>query len=260
MSRPQPLVAGNWKMNGLVADLAEIEAMRDAVEAGRAGRAEVLVCPPAGLLMAAAKIAAGSALRIGGQTCRAEIAGAHTGDVSAAMLKDLGADYVILGHSERRASYAETNAAVRVRARAALDAGLSVIVCVGETKSEREAGSAQAVVGRQLLGSLPAQGDPSRLTVAYEPIWAIGTGLTPTLDDVAAMHRFIRAEVCRVMPAGADGMRLLYGGSVRPRNAAELMAIPDIDGSLVGGASLDVNDFMAIAGVYREEDEAASGA
>ena len=120
--------------------------------------------------------------------------------------------------------------------------------------------SAQAVVGRQLLGSLPAQGDPSRLTVAYEPIWAIGTGLTPTLDDVAAMHRFIRAEVCRVMPAGADGMRLLYGGSVRPRNAAELMAIPDIDGSLVGGASLDVNDFMAIAGVYREESEAASSA
>ncbi len=260
MSRPQPLVAGNWKMNGLVADLAEIEAIRDAVEAGGAGSAEVLICPPASLIMAAAKIVDGSALRIGGQTCRSEISGAHTGDLSAAMLRDAGASFVILGHSERRASYAETNAAVRVRALSALDAGLSVIICVGETKTERDGGHAQAIVGRQLLGSLPARGDAHRLTVAYEPVWAIGTGVTPTAADVAAMHHFIRGEVERLIPTGGSQIRLLYGGSVRPRNAAELMGIPDVDGSLVGGASLDVDDFMAIAGVYRQEGRATASA
>jgi triosephosphate isomerase len=260
MARPQPLVAGNWKMNGMLADLAEIEAMRDAVEAGGAGRAEVLICPPATLIVAAAKLVQGSRLKIGGQSCRSEISGAYTGDISAAMLKDAGASYVILGHSERRAGYGETNAAVRARATSALDLGLSAIICVGETKTERDAGRATAVVGRQLLGSMPANPDPSRLIVAYEPVWAIGTGVTPTSADVAAMHRFIRGEVERLVPTGGAAIRLLYGGSVRPRNAADLMAIADVDGGLIGGASLDVDDFMAIAGVYREDIQAAASA
>ncbi|WP_158807630.1 triose-phosphate isomerase [Beijerinckia sp. L45] len=260
MARPQPLVAGNWKMNGMLADLAEIEAVRDAVDAGGGGGAEVLICPPATLIVAAAKLVQGSRLKIGGQTCRSEISGAHTGDVSAAMLKDAGATYVILGHSERRASYGETNAAVRARAISALDLGMSAIICVGETKAEREAGRATSIVGRQLLGSVPAHPDPSRLVIAYEPVWAIGTGLTPTNADVAAMHRFIRGEIERLVPAGGSDVRLLYGGSVRPRNAAELMAIADVDGGLIGGASLDVDDFMAIAGVYREDVKAAASA
>ena len=183
MARPQPLVAGNWKMNGMVADLREIQAIRDAVEGGDAGRAEVLICPPATLILAAAKIAQGTELKIGGQSCRSEIAGAHTGDVSAAMLRDAGASYVILGHSERRASYGETNAAVRVRAAAVVEIGLSAIICVGETKADRDAGRALEVVGRQLLGSIPANVDWHRLILAYEPIWAIGTGITPTIDD-----------------------------------------------------------------------------
>ena len=256
--RPQPLVAGNWKMNGLLSDLGEIEAMRDAVEAGGAGSAEVLICPPATLIGAAAAIVRGTALKIGGQTCRSESCGAHTGDVSAAMLRDAGASYVILGHSERRASYGETNAAVRARAVSVIEAGLSAIICVGETKAEREAGRALAVVGRQLLGSIPAHPDPTRLVIAYEPVWAIGTGITPTIADVAAMHRFIRGEVERLVPTGGNQIRLLYGGSVRPRNARELMSVADVDGGLIGGASLDVDDFMGIAGVYREDVRAAA--
>ena len=258
--RPQPLVAGNWKMNGLMGDLDEIAAIRDAVEAGGAGIAEVLICPPATLIASAAALVAGSSLKIGGQTCRSEISGAHTGDISAPMLRDAGASYVILGHSERRASYAETSAAVRARAVTAVEAGLSVIICVGETKVERNAGRAFAVVGRQLLGSIPAHPDPRTLVVAYEPVWAIGTGITPTTADVAAMHRFIRGEIERLVPAGGGDIRLLYGGSVRPRNAAELMSVGDVDGGLIGGASLDVDDFMGIAGVYREEKRAAASA
>ncbi|MDR3463036.1 MAG: triose-phosphate isomerase [Beijerinckiaceae bacterium] len=254
--RPQPLVAGNWKMNGLIADLGEIEAVRDAVVAGRAGRAEVLICPPATLIAAAAKIAQGTALKIGGQTCRSESCGAHTGDISAAMLRDAGASYVILGHSERRASYGETNAAVRARAVSAAQAGLTAIICVGETKADRDAGRAFSVVGRQLLGSIPVNPDVERLVIAYEPIWAIGTGLTPTIQDVAAMHRFMRAEVDRLVHSDAGAIRLLYGGSVRPRNAAELMAAEHVDGALIGGASLDADDFMAIANVYLRDAEA----
>lgn len=252
IGRPQPLVAGNWKMNGLRTDLGEIEAMRDAVAAGWAGPAEVLVCPPATLIAEAARIAEGSNLKIGGQTCRSETCGAHTGDLSAAMLRDAGASYVILGHSERRASYAETNTAVRARAIAAAEAGLTAIVCVGETKAEREAGRAYSVIQRQLLGSIPVNPQAGRLIVAYEPIWAIGTGLTPTLEDVAAMHDFMRAEVERLVHTGGDAVRLLYGGSVRPRNAADLMNVDNVDGALVGGASLDASDFMAIASVYRD--------
>jgi triosephosphate isomerase len=249
--RPRPLVAGNWKMNGLKSDLTEIEKIRAAVEAGAAGEAEVLVCPPTTLMAAAADIARGSALKIGGQNCHKAEYGAHTGDISPAMLKDAGAAYVILGHSERRADHAETNAAVKRKAVSAMGAGLKVIVCVGETKADRDAGRELTVVGRQLLASLPMETDARMLVVAYEPIWAIGTGVTPTAADVAEMHRFMRLEIGRMFPADGGSIRLLYGGSVKPSNAAELLGVVNVDGALVGGASLKAEDFMKIAGVYR---------
>lgn len=248
--RPQPLVAGNWKMNGLKADLAQIRAMREAIESGAAGDAEVLVCPPTTLIAAAADIARGSPLKIGGQNCHKAESGAHTGSISPGMLMDAGASYVILGHSERRADHNETNAAVKVKAVTAFAAGLSSIICVGETKADRDERRAMTVVGRQLQGSLPANTDASNLVVAYEPIWAIGTGVTPTPRDIAEMHMFIREEVGRLVPNGAS-IRLLYGGSVKPDNAADLLAVPNVDGALVGGASLDAKDFMAIASYYQ---------
>ena len=250
MSRPRPLVAGNWKMNGVSVDLIEIAGIRDAVEAGRAGAAEVLVCPPATLLRAAAELAMGSALRIGGQNCHSARAGAHTGDIAPGMLLDAGATYVILGHSERRADHGETNVAVRAKAAAAMAAGLTAIVCVGETKADRDAEQALTVVRRQLQGSIPAQAGAGRLVIAYEPIWAIGTGVTPTRADVGEMHAFIRSELRRFFPEGGEGVRLLYGGSVKPDNAADLMGVADVDGALVGGASLKARDFMGIAEVY----------
>ena len=246
---PRPLVAGNWKMNGMKAALSEIAAIRDAVAAGRAGRAQVLVCPPVSLIFGAAAACAGSALAIGGQDCHFAASGAHTGDISAEMLADAGATFVIVGHSERRADHGESNELVRAKAQAGLRAGLGVIVCVGETRAEREAGRAEAVVGAQLAGSLP---DTSgAMVIAYEPVWAIGTGLTPTASDVAAMHAFIRAQLLHLLPASGAGLRILYGGSVKPGNAGELMGIANVDGALVGGASLTCQDFMGIAGVYR---------
>lgn len=250
MARPRPLVAGNWKMNGLKADLGEVRKIRDAVTGGSLG-AEILVCPPATLIGAVAEIARGSDLKVGGQNCHREDKGAHTGDIAANMLTDLGASYVILGHSERRADHGETNVAVRRKAVAALGAGLSVIICVGETKSDRDEGQATMVVGRQLLGSLPAGNDAGRIVVAYEPIWAIGTGVTPTADDIADMHGFMREEMLKLFPEGGETVRLLYGGSVKPDNAAELMAVDNVDGALVGGASLKAKDFLEIADVYR---------
>ncbi len=240
-------------MNGLRAELSEVAAIRDAVEAGRAGRAEVLVCPPATLLRAAADLARGSALRIGGQNCHRATSGAHTGDIAPGMLVDAGASYVILGHSERRADHGETNVAVRAKAVGAMEAGLTAIICVGETKADRDAEHALAVVRRQLQGSLPVGTGPRRLVVAYEPIWAIGTGVTPTRGDVEEMHAFIRSELRRFYPEGGEMVRLLYGGSVKPGNAAELMGVANVDGALVGGASLKAADFMAIAGAYRAD-------
>lgn len=249
--RPQPLVAGNWKMNGLKAELAEIRKIRDAVEAGAAGESEVLVCPPVTLLAAAADIARGSRLKVGAQNCHKLEYGAHTGDISPAMLIDAGASYVILGHSERRADHGETNVAVKRKAVSAMGAGLNVIICVGETKADRDSGRELTVVGRQLQGSLPTGTDTGLLVVAYEPIWAIGTGVTPTAADIADMHLFIREETGRLFPGSGATIRLLYGGSVKPSNAAELLADPNVDGALVGGASLKADDFMKIAGVYR---------
>jgi triosephosphate isomerase (TIM) len=248
--RLRPLVAGNWKMNGRVADLAEIAAIRAAVAAGEAGGAEILVCPPATLLLEAARLCAGSPVAVGAQDCHPAESGPHTGDISAEMLRDAGASYVIVGHSERRAGHAESDALVRAKAMAGLRAGLGVILCVGETEAERAAGVAQERVAAQLKASLPDQAE--HLVAAYEPVWAIGTGITPTARDVAEMHAHLRRCLRQHWPDSGVKVRVLYGGSVKPANALELLTIEDVDGTLVGGASLKAREFMAIASVYRK--------
>ena len=237
------LAAGNWKMNGSRAALAEMAAL---VAAHPAPGCEMLLCPPATLVAAAAAQAAGSALRIGGQDCHAKPSGAHTGDISAAMLKDAGASHVILGHSERRADHGETNALVKAKAEAALAVGLIAVVCLGETEAQRDAGATLALCGSQLHGSIPTGATAANLVVAYEPVWAIGTGRTPTLEQIAEVHGFLRAELVKALGEDGHGMRLLYGGSVKPSNAAEIFAVADVDGALVGGASLKAADFGAI--------------
>lgn len=247
-TRPRPLVAGNWKMNGLVASAAELDAMAS----GDAGRAELLICPPFTLVSGFAARMAGKPLAIGGQDCHAKASGAHTGDVSAEMLRDAGASYVIVGHSERRTDHGETDATVKAKAGAALRAGLVAIVCIGETRAEREAGRTLEVVGVQLAGSLPDGATGATVVIAYEPVWAIGTGLTPTADDVKIVHQFIRARLVDRLGDEAHRIRILYGGSVKPSNAAELLGVEDVDGALVGGASLKAADFLGIAGAaYR---------
>jgi triosephosphate isomerase len=247
----RPLVAGNWKMNGVRKSLVEAASICEAVAAGGAGKAEVVVCPPATLLMAAARICEGTQVEVGGQDCDAEASGAFTGDISAEMIKDTGASYVILGHSERRAGHHETDKIVCAKAKAALRAGLAAIICVGETRADREAGDAFSIVGVQLAGSIPENSPPGQIVIAYEPVWAIGTGLTPTPDDIAEMHGFIRGRVNQQLPGQGASLRILYGGSVRPANAAELLSVEEVDGALVGGASLSSAEFMAIAGVNR---------
>jgi len=245
----RPLVAGNWKMNGLAASLVEIEAMRRGSDEGEAGPAELAVCPPFTLLAQAAWKLRGGTLSLGAQDCRPEASGAFTGDVSAPMIKDAGATYVIVGHSERRTLHNESNALVRAKAEAAINAGLIPIICVGETSAEREAGQAAAVVIRQLRESLPPSGETA--VIAYEPVWAIGTGLTPTTTDISQVHNGIRELLADFYgPRGAK-TRLLYGGSVKPDNAREILLLDNVDGALVGGASLKAADFLAIAAAYR---------
>jgi triosephosphate isomerase len=234
------LVAGNWKMNGLLADGTALARELAQRRAGVPPACELLVCPPASLLASLAGVLAGSGIALGGQDCHAAEKGAYTGDLSAEMLRDAGCSHVIVGHSERRQAHGESDAQVRAKAAGAWRAGLVAIVCVGETRAEREAGAALAVVAAQLAGSVPEGASADRLVVAYEPVWAIGTGLTPTMGDVADMHAAIR-------PRLPTGTRILYGGSVNPRNAAEILALPDVDGALVGGASLKADDFWAIA-------------
>jgi len=246
----RPLVAGNWKMNGLTASLAELKAMREAVDAGKAGAAELAVCPPATLLAQAAWALKGGKVSLGAQDCHAKDSGAFTGDIAAPMIKDAGAQYVIVGHSERRQYHGETDAAVKAKAEAALKSGLTAIVCVGETRAEREAGKAIEVVSTQVRGSLPPGGAPETVVVAYEPVWAIGTGLTPTPGDVAEVHAAIRKLLGEVYGAAGAKLRILYGGSVKPSNAKELLGLANVDGALVGGASLKAVDFMAIAATY----------
>ncbi len=236
------LAAGNWKMNGLTASLAEIRALGAAHPAPRC---EVLICPPATLVAAMAE-ATGEEIQIGGQDCHAEASGAHTGDISAAMLADAGASYVIVGHSERRADHGETDADVAAKARAAHTAGLTAIICVGETEAQRDAGETLAVIGGQLSGSLPGTATPANTVIAYEPVWAIGTGRTPTLEQIGEVHGFLRAELVKRFEGAAKEVRLLYGGSVKPSNASDIFAVPDVDGALVGGASLKAEDFGPI--------------
>jgi triosephosphate isomerase (TIM) len=239
MPERKRLVAGNWKMNGLSGDgLALARAVAERARA--AHRCDLLVCPPATLLAAVGQALAGGPVAVGGQDCHAEAKGAYTGDISAAMLRDAGCSHVILGHSERRHGHGESDAVVRAKVVAAWRAGLVAIVCVGETRVEREAGSAEPIVAAQLAGSLPEGADGGRLVIAYEPVWAIGTGLTATLDDIVAMHGAIR----RRLPAA---VRILYGGSVNPGNAAQILSLADVGGALVGGASLKADDFWAIA-------------
>lgn len=237
------LAAGNWKMNGTTAALDEMRAL---LAAHPAPACEMLLCPPATLIAQAAYHTKGKALHIGGQDCHAKASGAHTGDISAAMLKDAGASHVILGHSERRADHAETNAQVKAKAEAALAAQLIAIVCLGETEAQRDAGETLALCGNQLHGSIPVGATAANVVIAYEPVWAIGTGRTPTLDQIAEVHAFLRAELVKALGEDGQGVRILYGGSVKPSNAAEIFAVKDVDGALVGGASLKAVDFGAI--------------
>jgi triosephosphate isomerase len=244
----KPLVAGNWKMNGLKDDLSIAVEVAKGYDFALKAAVDLAICTPATLLYTATAALQGSRIATGGQDCAAAEKGAFTGDVSAPMLADAGATFVIVGHSERRTLHGETNAVVKEKAIAAQKAILVPIVCVGETKAEREAGKALAVVKKQLRGSLPEGSNGATLVVAYEPVWAIGTGLTPTADDVAEVHEAMRAELGRLLgKSAAASVRLLYGGSVKPSNAAELMNVDNVDGALVGGASLVPADFLAIA-------------
>ncbi|OJU27201.1 MAG: triose-phosphate isomerase [Alphaproteobacteria bacterium 64-6] len=243
----RPLVAGNWKMNGLTVSLAEAEAMARGLSSQAA---DVLICPPATLVATLAARLGGSRIAVGGQDCHPKASGAHTGDISAEMLKDAGASAVIVGHSERRTDHLESDALVRCKAEAAHRAGLSAIVCVGETAAERQAGQTLEVVSRQLAGSLPEACRAADTIVAYEPVWAIGTGLTPTTGDVAEVHALIRKALAARFGNEGQAMRILYGGSVKPSNANELMAVANVNGALVGGASLKAADFLGIIAAY----------
>lgn len=246
----KPLVAGNWKMNGSLADLGEIKTIAENAKRF-ADAASMLICPPFPLISEAVKVARQSPLEIGAQDCHPDEKGAHTGDVSAEMLVDLGVTTIIVGHSERRADHSETNQLVATKAAAAHRAGAIALICVGETEAERDAGHALAVVEEQVKHSLPGTVTALNTVIAYEPVWAIGTGRTPTPGDVAALHAGIRDTLRSKLGAeSADSIRLVYGGSVKPANASELMAIPHVDGALIGGASLKAADFLAIAGVY----------
>lgn len=238
------LAAGNWKMNGTSASLAEIDTL---VAACPAPEIDILICPPATLLSRMAAQTKDSAIGIGGQTCHVAAKGAHTGDISADMLVDAGASAVILGHSERRTDHSEDDASVRAQAQAAVAAGLRAIICIGETEAQRDDGVTLDVIAKQLAGSIPDDATAEALVVAYEPVWAIGTGKVPTLEQIAEVHDFIRAELStRFGESIANATPLLYGGSVKPANAADIFAVTNVDGALVGGASLKAQDFLGI--------------
>ena len=247
----RPMVAGNWKMNGSRASLDELALMSTGFTPALRQKLDLMICPPATLVLAASQRAVGSGIAIGGQDCHANDAGAHTGDLSAGMLFDAGATAVIVGHSERRADHNESDATVKAKAEAARRNALIAIVCVGETRADREAGKTLAVVRRQLKGSIPDHMTSRDLVVAYEPVWAIGTGLTPTAGDVAEVHAMIRQDLRRIVgKEEAEKVRILYGGSVKPSNAKELMSVPNVNGALVGGASLKALDLLGIVAAY----------
>jgi len=246
----RPLVAGNWKMHGTGASLPEIDAVSRGAAGEIAARVDTLLCLPATLIWRAAEILRQGPVQAGGEDCHPAPSGPHTGDISAEMLRDAGASYVIVGHSERRVDHGESDGLVRAKAEAALRAGLTAIICIGETGDQRAAGRTLDVLTRQIAGSVPAAAAAGDTVIAYEPVWAIGTGLTPTVDDVAAAHAHIRRCLGRALGAEAKRIRLLYGGSCKPANAGELLAVDHVDGALVGGASLKAADFLAIAGAY----------
>jgi len=251
MTANRKLIAGNWKMNGLKADGLDLASdLAGRLKGAGPVAFDMLVCPPFPLLFPVGEAIADSPLALGGQDCASKTSGAHTGDVAPTMLKDAGCRFVILGHSERRADHGESDAVVNAKAAAAHKEGLVAIVCVGETEAQRDAGQANAVVSGQLAGSIPAGATADNTVIAYEPVWAIGTGKTATPDDVKAMHAHIRAELDGKIAESAK-VRILYGGSVKPNNAAELMAVENVDGALVGGASLKADDFWAIGTACR---------
>ncbi|NKN37780.1 triose-phosphate isomerase [Agrobacterium sp. a22-2] len=248
----RPLVAGNWKMNGTRASLDQIKAMAEGVKSPLAEKVDALICPPATLLYVATALCDDSPLLIGAQDCHQNVSGAHTGEISADMIADCFGTYVIVGHSERRTDHAETDHLVRAKAEAAYAAELTAIICIGETADERKAGQTLDILKRQLAGSVPDSAMADTTVIAYEPVWAIGTGVTPTTRDVAEAHAFMRAELVKRFGAEGAKMRILYGGSVKPSNARELMAVDNVDGALIGGASLKASDFLAIYGVYKD--------
>jgi triosephosphate isomerase len=239
---PKPLVAGNWKMNGTTAALKEARLLAGMLKDVRL-KCDVMICPPATLITSIKSVVKGARIKLGGQDCHWHAHGAHTGDISSEMLKDSGCSAVIVGHSERRADHGETDETVRLKAEAAYRAGLTAIICIGETLEERKAGRTLEVIARQLKGSLPMNAVPTNTVVAYEPVWAIGTGLTPTVEQVAEVHASIRAKT-------DPALRILYGGSVKPANAVELMSVANVNGALVGGASLKAADFIGIIKAY----------
>ncbi|MBI4275035.1 MAG: triose-phosphate isomerase [Rhizobiales bacterium] len=245
----RPLVAGNWKMNGLMTSVSEVSKIAAGAR-DLAQRVELLVCPPATLIAAFAVTVRGSPLRIGGQDCHSEARGAFTGDLAAEMLKDAGASAVIVGHSERRRYHDENDTDVRAKTMAAMRAGLMTIVCIGETRAEREAGATLSRIEQQFHDSLPVAADEKSLVIAYEPVWAIGTGLIPTTADVAEVHGFLRKQLVTRYRSAGEAIRILYGGSVKPVNAKELLGTANVDGALVGGASLKAEDFLGIAATY----------
>ncbi|WP_454286783.1 triose-phosphate isomerase [Rhizobium arsenicireducens] len=248
----RPLVAGNWKMNGTRASLDQIKAMAEGVKGPLSDKVETLICPPATLLYVATALCDDSPLAIGAQDCHQNASGAHTGDISAEMIADCFGTHVIVGHSERRTDHAETDHLVRAKAEAAYASELTAIICIGETADERKAGQTLDILKRQLSGSLPDAATAKNTVIAYEPVWAIGTGLTPTTADVAEAHAFMRTELVKRFGAEGQKMRILYGGSVKPSNAKELMGVANVDGALIGGASLKASDFLAIYRVYEE--------
>lgn len=247
----RPLVAGNWKMNGTRDSLNELKAMAEGAST-LSGKIDTLICPPATLLYVATALVTDSPLKIGAQDCHTQQSGAFTGDISAAMIADCFGTFAIVGHSERRTLHKEDDALVRAKAEAAISAGLTAIVCIGETEAERRGGTTLAVLKTQLAGSVPDGATATTVVIAYEPVWAIGTGLTPTARDVEEAHAFMRAELQARFGGEGGNMRILYGGSVKPSNAAELMGIANVDGALIGGASLKSADFLAISQVYSE--------
>src|SRR5665811_1987177 len=247
----RPLIAGNWKMNGLKAAAAEFEAMLEGADRVVA-KADLLICPPFTLVASFANAARGTKLvAVGAQDCHPKVSGAHTGDISAEMLADAGASAVIVGHSERRIDHGEPDALVNAKALAAYRAGLSAIICIGETEAQHRDGKTLDVLRGQLQGSVPEEARAADSTIAYEPVWAIGSGLTPTPADVAEVHGFIRSVLGQLLgEAESSAMRILYGGSVKPANAADLLFVPDVNGALVGGASLKASDFYGLLSVY----------